>query len=110
MKRFVLVLVAACSGGSHPSTTTHVAPSDAAGPADATVLVGVGAALDVTPRDATVTIDDIVMGRANELDPVVALAPGLHTLVIAQPGYKSYRAEFSVTDKVEKFVVKLEKN
>jgi hypothetical protein len=110
MKWIVLVMVAACSGGSHPSTTAHAVPSDAAAADAAPALTGIGAALDVTPRDATVTIDDIVMGRANELDPVVALAPGLHTLVIAQPGFKSYRAEFSVTDKVEKFVVKLERN
>jgi len=108
MKRILFVVVAACGGGSHSSTTTHAAPSDAGVAGDATALVGVGAALDVTPRDATVTIDDIVMGKASELDPVVALTPGLHTLVIAQPGFKSYRAEFSVTDKVEKFVVKLE--
>jgi len=112
MKRILIVLAAACGGGSHVATTTPAGAGDAgvSPPDSAPALTGVGAALDVTPPDAVVTIDDIVMGKASELDPVVALAPGLHTLVVAQPGYKSYRAEFSVTDKVESFVVKLEQS
>lgn len=110
----VLVLVLACGGkGGGPATSAATsdgtptgAPSKGSGSAEE--LTGVGVALDVVPATATVTIDDVVMGKVAELDPVVALAPGLHTLVIAQAGFKSYRVEFSVTDKVEKFVVKLD--
>lgn len=116
MRTFLLmVALVACSGGGKRGDTTTTNTS-ANGSAEATgsgsaadvALTGVGVALSVTPRDATVTIDEIVMGRANQLDPVVALAPGLHTLVVEHPGHKAYRAEFSVTDKVEKFTVVLE--
>ena len=113
----LMVALAACSGGGKRGDTTtnqtsngdgtQTGSSTASG-GSAVELTGVGIALDVTPREATVTIDDVVMGRANQLDPVVALAPGLHTLVVEQPGHKAYRAEFSVTDKVEKFTVVLE--
>jgi hypothetical protein len=69
----------------------------------------VGVALQVEPPEANVTIDDLVVGRAMDLDAVFALAPGLHTLVITQPGYKTYRMEFSVTDKTETFSIHLDK-
>jgi hypothetical protein len=53
-------------------------------------------------------LDELVVGKASQLDPVFALAPGLHTLVIKHPGYKTYRMEFSVTDKTETFTIHLE--
>jgi hypothetical protein len=120
MRTWILVVaLGACSGsGKGADTRTSSSSGGDTGqpgtsgttgaPADAAPLTGVGIALDVTPREATVTIDDIAMGRANQLDPVVALAPGLHTLVVEHAGHKAYRAEFSVTDKVETFKVVLE--
>lgn len=115
-RAFVLVVAVACGGkGGGPATSTTTdgttqngTGSQAGSGAAAGELTGVGVALDVTPSDATVTIDEVMMGKVSELDPVIALAPGLHTLVVAQRGFKSYRVEFSVTDKVEKFVVKLD--
>lgn len=116
-RAFVLVLAVACGGkGGGPSTPTTSTTDDATptgtgsqtGSSSAGELTGVGVALDVTPPDATVTIDDVMMGKVFELDPVIALAPGLHTLVIARATFKTYRVEFSVTDKVEKFVVRLD--
>ena len=111
----LMVALAACSGGGKLAETTTNETSNDNGTQTSTAtgsaaveLTGVGVAFNFTPADATVTIDDVVMGRANQLDPVVALAPGIHTLVVEQPGHKSYRAEFSVTDKVEKFTVVLE--
>lgn len=117
VRAWLLVVAAACGGakgGGPVATTTDNSDVSAGsgvpatGSGSAEELTGVGAALDVTPRDAAVTIDGVMMGKASELDPVVALAPGLHTLVVSLHGFKSYRAEFAVTDKVEKFVVKLE--
>ncbi len=111
----VLVVAVACGGGkgggpatSSTTTDTSTANGSAATGTGAEELTGVGVALDVEPNEATVTVDDVVLGKVSELDPVIALAPGLHTLVLAHPGFKSYRVEFSVTDKVEKFVVKLD--
>lgn len=117
-RAWLLVVVLGCGGGKGggPATTNTTNTADgtsssgdgSTGTGSAQELTGVGIALDIEPADAQVTIDDIVMGHANELDPVVSLAPGLHTLVVEQAGFKSYRAEFSVTDKVEKFTVRLE--
>jgi hypothetical protein len=111
----VLGLGLGCGPKAGGSTTTNGTQSGGSGSGtsasnngSAPELTGVGIALDVQPKDAKVTIDEIVMGRADQLDPVVSLAPGLHTLVVDQPGFKSYRAEFSVTDRVEKFTVRLE--
>ena len=115
-RAMLLLLVLGCGPkSSSPTTTTTTAGGDSSdssttggGSGSAAVLTGVGIALDIQPKDAKVTIDEIVMGRADQLDPVVSLAPGLHTLVVELAGFKSYRAEFSVTDKVEKFTVRLE--
>lgn len=68
----------------------------------------VGLALDVTPPDAEVMVDDRAYGKASELASPIALEPGLHALVVSRAGYKPYRAEFSVTDKIETFTVKLD--
>lgn len=118
VRAWILVFAVACSSKSGGSTTTPNDPNNqtagsgdtaAGGGSGATAsTVTVGAALQITPTEATVTIDDIVMGRAVELDPVIALAPGLHTLVVAQPGFKPYRMEFAVTDKIESFTIKLD--
>ncbi|HUS27534.1 MAG TPA: PEGA domain-containing protein [Kofleriaceae bacterium] len=110
------LLAAAC--GNKPAPTRPVDESktadagvassgsgSAAGPAEEKI----GVALQVDPTEANVTIDDLVVGRASDLDPVFALAPGLHTLVITHPGYKTYRMEFSVTDKTESFTIHLDK-
>lgn len=117
-RTWLLLVVLGCGGGKGggPATTTTTNTADGTSPSgdgstgtgSAQELTGVGIALDIQPTEAKVTIDDIVMGSANELDPVVSLAPGLHTLVVEHAGFKSYRAEFSVTDKVEKFTVRLE--
>lgn len=117
-RTLILCLVIACSGGgtSGSGTTTPTGPTSGSGSAagggggsGTAESSGIGVHLDVDPVDALVTIDDEPRGKVSELDPVVALAPGLHTFVITLAGYKTYRAEFSVTDKVETFVVKLEK-
>ena len=117
-RALILVVAVACgSKGGGPATSATTKPptvngtsktQTGSGSGSSEELTGVGIALDVTPNEATVTIDDVVMGKVTELDRMVALAPGLHTLVIAQHGFKSYRVEFSVTDKVEKFVVNLD--
>ncbi len=114
-RAMLLLLALGCGSTSRSPTTTPTTvnggeSSDATGrgSGSAAELTGVGIALDIEPKDANVTLDEIVMGRADQLDPVVSLAPGLHTLVVEQAGFKSYRAEFSVTDKVEKFTVRLE--
>ena len=66
-----------------------------------------GVSLTVSPADAEVVIDGVSRGKASDLEPVVELTPGLHTLVIAHAGYAPYRVEFSVSDKAESFVVRL---
>ena len=40
---------------------------------------------------------------------MVPLKPGLHQLVITAEGYSAYRAELIVSDKTERFVVRLER-
>jgi hypothetical protein len=97
----------ACGGAKPTATSGGPPPGTGSDPAHAGVGSTVGVALEVTPRDAIVEIDDIAFGKAATLDPVIALAPGLHTLVVTHEGHKTYRAEFSVTDKTETFVVKL---
>lgn len=110
-----LIVVAACGGKTpptHPTDTATDATSEGSGsasaPAPTTPEAKVGVALQVEPAEANVTIDDLVVGTASQLDPVFALAPGLHTLVITHPGYKTYRMEFSVTDKTESFTIHLD--
>ena len=68
----------------------------------------IGVALAVTPPDADVLIDGVSYGTASGLGAVVELKPGLYTLMVTREGYASYRAEFSVEDKTETFVVRLE--
>jgi hypothetical protein len=108
------VLVAACGSKSPPSRPTDSVdkPPPATGSADgagsAATPEKIGVALQVDPDEAEVMIDELVVGKASQLDPVFALAPGLHTLVIKHPGYKTYRMEFSVTDKTETFTIHLE--
>jgi hypothetical protein len=77
----LLVLVAAC--GSSAGRGSRARPAAA--------RVAVGVALDIAPGDATVEVE-----------------PGLHTLVVTRDGYQPYRAEFTVTDKIEHFVVRLQ--
>lgn len=111
------LLIAACgnkTAATHPTDLTGDKPPDtsktgsgSAAP-EATPEQKIGVALQVEPAEANVTIDDLVVGRARDLDPVFALAPGLHTLVITHPGYKTYRMEFSVTDKTETFSIHLD--
>lgn len=107
MMRFLLVLLIACGGSK--ATPPAKPPAAAGSGSDPSPSVSVGLALTVTPSDAIVELDDIRMGAAANIDPVFALAPGLHTLVITRESYKPYRIEFSVTDKVEKFDIKLER-
>jgi hypothetical protein len=109
------MLIAACGSktpATHPTEPTgdKTAPDNAGSgsAASATPETKVGVALQVEPAEANVTIDDLVVGRAMDLDAVFALAPGLHTLVITHPGYKTYRMEFSVTDKTETFSIHLD--
>lgn len=104
--RLLFLLLIACGGSKAPPPAK---PPAAGSGSDASSDVSVGLALIVTPSDAIVELDDIRMGAAANLDPVFALAPGLHTLVITREGYKPYRIEFSVTDKVERFDIKLER-
>ena len=109
-----MILVSACGGKTPPSRPTEAPTADApsegsgSGSAPAPAAEKVGVALQVEPAEANVTIDDLVVGTASQLDPVFALAPGLHTLVITHPGYKTYRMEFSVTDKTESFTIHLD--
>ena len=112
----VCVVVAACgtkSSPSHPSDPVEKQTAGSAAPlqtgsASAPTPEKVGVALQVEPVDANVMIDDLVVGRAKDLDPVFALGPGLHTLVITHPKFKTYRMEFSVTDKTETFTIHLD--
>ncbi len=104
--------IAAC--GSHPAEpadpATPPTPAGASAPADAAASDGpvlVGVALQVTPADAMVAIDDDDRGTASSLPVVVPLAPGIHQLVITRDGYTPYRVEFAVSDKTERFTVEL---
>jgi hypothetical protein len=90
-----LVAASACGGAGSPA------------PTQASTRVTAGVALAVEPTTATVLVDDETLGPASSLDPVLALEPGLHTLVVSQDGYQSYRAEFTVTDRIEHFDVRL---
>jgi hypothetical protein len=91
-------------------------PPKPAAPVQATTKPGasepaptkIGVALAVTPSDAEVSIDGVSYGKVSELGSVVELKPGLYTLTVSRDGYASYRAEFSVEDKTETFVVRLE--
>jgi hypothetical protein len=110
-----LIVMTACGSKTPPTRPTETPPIDATtegsgsgSAAAATPEAKVGVALQVEPAEANVTIDDLVVGTASQLDPVFALAPGLHTLVITHPGYKTYRMEFSVTDKTESFTIHLD--
>jgi hypothetical protein len=94
----LLVLVAAC--GSSAGRGSRARPAAA--------RVAVGVALDIAPADATVEVDERTLGAASSLDRVIGLEPGLHTLVVTRDGYQPYRAEFTVTDKIEHFVVRLQ--
>ena len=111
------LLVAACGSKSAPKGPTEpvekppqeTGSAGGAGSANTAAPEKIGVALQVDPAEAEVMIDDLVVGKASQLDPVFALAPGLHTLVITHAGYKTYRMEFSVTDKTETFTIHLEK-
>jgi hypothetical protein len=92
----VLLPLAIAGCGGHAETRTPAAPT-----------VKVGVALDVTPDTAIVELDDKSLGPAASLAPAIALEPGLHTLVVSQDDYHLYRAEFTVTDRIEHFVVRL---
>jgi hypothetical protein len=94
----LLLVAAACGSGARSATSKRARPAAV-----------VGVALDVVPDTATVIVDDEPRGTAASLGAVLALEPGLHTLVITHEGYQSYRAEFAVTDKTERFVVRLER-
>ena len=116
MRLVALAFVLAACGSKTPPTspadkkTDTPAEGSAAGSATAAPPTPekVGVALQVEPAEASVMIDDLVVGQASQLDPVFALAPGLHTLVITLKGYKTYRMEFSVTDKTESFTIHLD--
>jgi hypothetical protein len=109
-----LIVVAACGGKTPAARPTEKPTTDATGESSGssapapTPEAKIGVALQVAPAEANVTIDDLLVGTASQLDPVFALAPGLHTLVITHPGYKTYRMEFSVTDKTESFTIHLD--
>ena len=103
MRALALVLVVACGDHkTHPATPTSPVAHDAA-PSPT-----IGIALEVSPLDANVMIDDVDRGRASKLARAIALEPGLHTLIVTLAGYKPYRAEFTVSDKLESFTVRLE--
>ena len=108
------VVLAACGSKTPPSHATDKPVTDTSnvgsgsGSAEPATPEKIGVALQVEPADANVEIDDLVVGKASQLDPVFALAPGLHTLVIKLAGYKTYRMEFSVTDKTESFTIHLD--
>jgi hypothetical protein len=91
----IAVVASACGGARSPA------------PKHASTRVTAGVALRVEPTSATVLLDEQPLGPAAYLEPVLALEPGLHTLVVSQDGYQSYRAEFTVTDRIEHFVVRL---
>ncbi len=92
---------------SPPSPPVPVAPVPPEPPRDA-AAAKIGVALTVTPDDAEVSIDGVSRGKAAGLDPIIDLKPGLYTLLVARPGYAAYRVEFTVSDKTESFVIRLE--
>jgi len=58
-----------------------------------------GISLDITPSDATVTVDDAVAGTAETFSPSSApltLAPGRHHIVIEKPGYQTMTFDVNV--------------
>jgi PEGA domain-containing protein len=109
--RILLGLLLACGHTTTPAPTpipdTKATPPPAT-PDAAVATAKIGVALTVTPPDADVTIGDVSYGKASELAPVVELKPGLYTLVVQRAGFSPYRAEFTVADKVESFVVRLD--
>ena len=109
-----VALLVSCGGQptTPPVTPPPVDPAPAISPQpsptpDLHHTAKVGMSITVSPADAEVIIDGVSRGKASELEPVVELTPGLHTLVIAHAGYAPYRVEFSVSDKTESFVVRL---
>lgn len=114
--RFVIALVialVACGGGhpaARPITSTierDASPPPPPPPQPAPLVIGI--ALVVTPTDAEVSIDDVARGPAHTLAKPIELEPGLHQLIVTRDGYKPYRAEFTVSDKTEKFTIHLER-
>lgn len=115
MKRvLVLFVLASCRGTTTPRTDIKAPQPVEPAPADAMLdaeapTVTIGLALTVTPADAEVTVDDRPYGPASALVTPIALEPGLHTLIVSLAGYRPYRAEFSITDKIETFSIKLDR-
>jgi hypothetical protein len=111
-ERLAVAIACAVLACGHPAPTPQPAPPSRtqASPDAPPAPTKVGVGLSVTPPDAEVLIDGVSYGKASRLDAVVELKPGLHTLMVTHEGYASYRAEFSVEDKTETFVVRLEQH
>ena len=59
-----------------------------------------GISLDITPGDATVRVDDTIVGTAQNFSPSEApltLTSGVHHVVIGKPGYHSMTFESEIT-------------
>jgi hypothetical protein len=115
MLRMALAVVALAACGGRP-TATHVRPPGADGgsaqQSTADVVAAppiIGVALVVTPPEASVAIDDVERGPASKLAGAIALEPGLHWMIVQLDGYEPYRAEFTVSDKTERFTVRLKR-
>ena len=102
--------LAACGAGQSAKTTTAV--GSAPSPAAITVRPDVpGVLLRVTPRDAEVIVDGRSFGRVSDLDAtggVIELSSGFHQITVTKPGYKTWRAEVAVRDRLENLDVVLE--
>ena len=108
----IALALVACGGSARPTPVPVVAPKPKPPivqepPAPEAMIVGV--VLAVSPGEAEVSIDDVERGPASKLQRAIALEPGLHQLIVTLEGYKPYRAEFTVSDKTEKFTVHLER-
>ena len=99
----ILVLAACASSSPGP-----VGPGGPAPAADAPAKARQGVRIHIEPSDAIVFVDgqqkDLAAGTG-----FVELEPGLHEVMVQRDGYKTWRAEVTVGEKVELLDLKLEK-
>ena len=109
MRAVFLLLLVACSGcgpASKPPTVTPPRPDAAAAPAPRTGKI----LFYCEPSRATVTVDGTPRGTAAEsaAQGGLVLPQGLHRLEVSLEGYRTYRLELNLGDRLERIEIKLQ--